>query len=70
MLFVVFMIQSMGWSFFPVLMPTPFELRGIKSHEMAIVTSSIHTIVWIGAFVGPISSRCDPRVDREPVRRA
>ena len=53
-LFVVFMFQSVGWSFFPVLMTIPFELRGIKPREVAIVTSSIYTIVWIGAFVGPI----------------
>ena len=53
-LFAVFMVQSVGWSFFPVLMTIPFELRGIKPREVAIVTSSIYTVVWIGAFVGPI----------------
>ena len=68
-LFVVFMIQSVGWSFFPVLMTIPFELRGIKPREVAIVTSSIYTIVWIGAFVGPILTGAIPGVDREPARR-
>ena len=53
-LFGVFMLQSVGWSFFPVLMTIPFELRGIRPREVAIVTSSIYTIVWVGAFVGPI----------------
>ena len=53
-LFAVFLVQSAGWSFFPVLMTIPFELRGIRPREVAIVTSSIYTMVWIGAFVGPI----------------
>ena len=54
MLFMIFIVQSVGWSFFPVLMTIPFELPGIKPREVAVVTASVYTIVWIGAFVGPI----------------
>ena len=53
-LFMIFIVQSVGWSFFPVLMTIPFELPGIKPREVAVVTASVYTIVWIGAFVGPI----------------
>ena len=53
-LFMIFIVQSVGWSFFPVLMTIPFELPGIKPREVAVVTAFVYTIVWIGAFVGPI----------------
>ena len=53
-LFLVFMVQSVGWSFFPVLMTIPFELPGIKPREIAVVTAAVYTIVWVGAFFGPI----------------
>ena len=70
LLFVVFIVQSVGWSFFPVLMTIPFELRGIRPREVAIVTSSIYTIVWIGAFVGPIMTGADPGDDGKPAGRS
>ena len=53
-LFIAFMVQSAGWTFFPVIMTIPFELPGIKPREIAVVTASIFTVVWIGAFIGPI----------------
>lgn len=53
-LFAVFMIQSLGWCFFPVLMTIPYELDKIKPREIAIVIASIYTVVWAGAFIGPI----------------
>lgn len=53
-LFIAFIVQSAGWTFFPVIMTIPFELPGIKPREIAVVTASIFTVVWIGAFIGPI----------------
>ena len=53
-LVIVFIAQSLGWGFFPVLMTIPYELPGIKPREVAVVTASVYTAVWIGAFFGPI----------------
>ncbi|MCH8206323.1 MAG: MFS transporter [Chloroflexi bacterium] len=53
-LFIVFMVQSLGWSFFPIIMTIPFELPKIRPREVAVVTASVYTVVWMGAFVGPI----------------
>jgi MFS family permease len=53
-LFLVFMLQSVGWSFFPIIMTIPYELPKIRPREVAVVTAAVYTIVWIGAFVGPI----------------
>ena len=35
-LLLLFIVQSFGWSFFPIIMTIPFELPGIKPREIAV----------------------------------
>ncbi len=53
-LLLLFLIQSFGWSFFPIIMTIPFELPGIKPREVAVAATFLESILWIGALLGPI----------------
>ena len=53
-LMVVFLVQSVGFSFFPIAMTIPYELPGIKPREVAVASSTLYTMLWIGTFIGPV----------------
>ena len=55
-LVLLFMVQSLGWTFFPAATTIPYELPGIKPRETAVAVSALFMSLWGGAFLGPIIS--------------
>ncbi|MCH9037291.1 MAG: MFS transporter, partial [Chloroflexi bacterium] len=54
LLFLIFVVQSVGWTFFPVVMTIPYEFSGIKPREVVVMVSFLYTMLFVGAFAGPI----------------
>ncbi|MEE9248440.1 MAG: MFS transporter, partial [Dehalococcoidia bacterium] len=54
LLLLIFVVQSVGWTFFPVTMTSPYEFSGIKPREVVVMVSLLYTMLWVGAFTGPI----------------
>lgn len=54
LLVLIELANALGWAFFPITMTIPFELSGIKAREIAVAVTFQQTMVWIGAFLGPI----------------
>ncbi len=54
LLMVLFLVQSVGFSFFPIAMTIPYELPGIRPREVAVASSILYTMLWIGTFIGPV----------------
>ena len=54
LLFLIFVVQSVGWTFFPVVMTIPYEFSGIKPREVVVMVSFLYTMLFVGAFTGPI----------------
>ncbi len=55
-LVLLFMAQSLGWTFFPAATTIPYELSGIKPRETVVAISALFMSLWTGAFLGPILS--------------
>ena len=55
-LVLLFVVQSLGWTFFPAATTIPYELPGIKPRETAVAVSALFMSLWGGAFLGPIIS--------------
>ena len=54
LLALIELANALGWTFFPITMTIPFELKGIKAREVAVAVTFQQTLVWLGAFLGPI----------------
>ena len=54
LLVLIELANALGWTFFPITMTIPFELEGIKAREVAVAVTFQQTMVWLGAFLGPI----------------
>ena len=55
-LVLLFIAQSLGWTFFPAATTIPYELPGIKPRETVVAISALFMCLWGGAFLGPIIS--------------
>ena len=55
-LVLLFVVQSLGWTFFPAATTIPYELPGIKPRETVVAVSALFMSLWGGAFLGPIIS--------------
>ena len=55
-LVLLFVVQSLGWTFFPAATTIPYELPGIKPRETVVAISALFMSLWGGAFFGPIIS--------------
>ncbi len=53
LLWVLNVLNGTGWSFFPVLMTVPFQLRGIKPREIAVAVAFYEMSMWAGGAIGP-----------------
>ncbi|MFQ5933512.1 MAG: nitrate/nitrite transporter [Dehalococcoidia bacterium] len=53
-LLLIQIANALGWTFFPITMTIPFELSEIKPREVAVAVSFQQSLIWLGAFIGPI----------------
>ena len=54
LLFLLSIVNGIGFGFFPLLMTMIFDLPAIKPREVAIASSVVYTVMWGGGALGPI----------------
>ena len=53
-LFLLGLVNGLAFGFFPIMMASFYNLRGIQPRDLAIVVALVYTIMWSGAAIGPV----------------
>ena len=53
-LFLLALINGFAFGFFPLMMASFYNLRGIQPRDLAVVVALVYTIMWGGAAIGPV----------------
>jgi predicted MFS family arabinose efflux permease len=53
-IFVMSIINGFAWTFFPILITVPFNLRGIQPRELAVAFSFTMMLISVGQALGPL----------------
>lgn len=53
-LFLLGLVNGLAFGFFPIMMASFYNLRGIQPRDLAIVVALFYTIMWGGAAIGPV----------------
>ncbi len=53
-LFLLGLVNGLAFGFFPLMMASFYNLRGIQPRDLAIVVALVYTIMWGGAAIGPV----------------
>ena len=54
LLFVLGLVNGIGFGFFPLMMASLYNLRDIQPRDLAIVVALVYTLMWGGAAIGPV----------------
>ena len=53
-IFVMAVINGFAWTFFPILITVPFNLRGIQPRQLAVAFSFVMMLISVGQALGPL----------------
>ena len=53
-LFLLALMNGFAFGFFPLMMASFYNLRGIQPRDLAVVVALVYTIMWGGAAIGPV----------------
>ena len=53
-IFVMSIINGFAWTFFPILITVPFNLRGIQPRQLAVAFSFTMMLISVGQALGPL----------------
>ncbi len=53
-IFVMAIINGVAWTFFPILITVPFNLRGIQPRQLAVAFSATMMLISTGQALGPL----------------
>ena len=53
-IFVMSIINGVAWTFFPILITVPFNLRGIQPRQLAVAFSFVMMLISLGQALGPL----------------
>ena len=54
MIYVMSIINGVTWTFFPILITVPFNLRGIQPRQLAVAFSVVMMLISTGQALGPL----------------
>ena len=54
MIYAMSVINGVAWTFFPILITVPFNLRGIQPRQLAVAFSFVMMLISIGQALGPL----------------
>ena len=54
MIYAMAIINGVAWTFFPILITVPFNLRGIQPRQLAVAFSLVMMLISIGQALGPL----------------
>ena len=54
MIYVMSIINGVTWTFFPILITVPFNLRGIQPRQLAVAFSFVMMLISTGQALGPL----------------
>ena len=54
LIFVMAIINGVAWTFFPILITVPFNLRGIQPRQLAVAFSFTMMLITVGQALGPL----------------
>ena len=54
MIYVMSIVNGVTWTFFPILITVPFNLRGIQPRQLAVAFSVVMMLISIGQALGPL----------------
>ena len=54
MIYAMSIINGVAWTFFPILITVPFNLRGIQPRQLAVAFSLVMMLISIGQALGPL----------------
>ena len=54
MIYVMSVINGVTWTFFPILITVPFNLRGIQPRQLAVAFSFVMMLISTGQALGPL----------------
>ena len=55
-LVVLSLLHGLSFTFFPVIFTIPFQLKGIRTREIAVAMGFLRTALMVGAMSGPIAA--------------
>ena len=53
-LVIISLFHGLSFTFFPVIMTIPFQLRGIRTREIAVAMGFLRSALMVGAILGPV----------------
>lgn len=53
-IFVMAIVNGIAWTFFPILITVPFNLRGIQPRQLAVAFSVVMMLISVGQAMGPL----------------
>ncbi len=53
-IFLMSIINGIAWTFFPILITVPFNLRGIQPRQLAVAFSFVMMLISLGQALGPL----------------
>ena len=53
-IFLMSIINGVAWTFFPILITVPFNLRGIQPRQLAVAFSFVMMLISLGQALGPL----------------
>ena len=54
MIYAMSVINGVAWTFFPILITVPFNLRGIQPRQLAVAFSFVMMLISTGQALGPL----------------
>ena len=54
MIYTMAIINGVAWTFFPILITVPFNLRGIQPRQLAVAFSCVMMLISTGQALGPL----------------
>ena len=54
MIYAMSIINGVAWTFFPILITVPFNLRSIQPRQLAVAFSFVMMLISIGQALGPL----------------
>ena len=54
MIYAMAIINGVAWTFFPILITVPFNLRGIQPRQLAVAFSCVMMLISTGQALGPL----------------
>ena len=53
-LFLLGLANGLSFAWFPIMMASLYNLRGIRPRDLTVVVALVYTIMWGGAAIGPV----------------